>query len=132
RGPAGLRFLVENRLSVVWMVVVGSVGLFVVCMPLHGELSVRRPPARSLTLYYLMIAVGGALGGLLVGVAAPLLLPANFELELSMVAAAVATLAATAGDPETWALIQERPWHGISAVAWGLTLAALLVVGAGK
>lgn len=47
--------------------------LFVVCMLFHGELVRGRPSPRFLSAYYLCIAVGGALGGLFVGVVAPVI-----------------------------------------------------------
>ena len=40
-------------------------GLFVCCMFCHGELAHSKPAPRHLTRYYLMISVGGAVGGLL-------------------------------------------------------------------
>ena len=46
-------------------------GLFICCMVCHGELYRLKPDPRHLTGYYLMIAAGGALGGLFVAVAAP-------------------------------------------------------------
>ena len=45
--------------------------LFLCCMACHGELYRLRPEPRRLTLYYLMIATGGALGGGLVTFVAP-------------------------------------------------------------
>ena len=54
--------------------------LFICCMICHGELCRLKPSARSLTSYYLMIAAGGALGGGLVAIVAPLLF--NFYLEV--------------------------------------------------
>lgn len=54
--------------------------LFALCMLLHGELSRLRPHARYLTRFYLMLSVGGALGGTLVGLVAPRILPAYYEL----------------------------------------------------
>lgn len=54
--------------------------LFVLCMLLHGELSRLRPHTRYLTRFYLMLSVGGALGGTLVGLVAPRILPAYYEL----------------------------------------------------
>jgi hypothetical protein len=53
--------------------------MFVGCMALHGELARLRPAPRQLTGYYLSIAAGGALGGLLVAVGAPLLLSSYSE-----------------------------------------------------
>jgi SAM-dependent methyltransferase len=57
-----------------------SGGLFVVCMFCHGELARARPAPRLLTQYYLMISIGGALGGMFVGVMAPRVFNANWEL----------------------------------------------------
>lgn len=47
--------------------------LFTFCMVCHGELTLLRPNSQSLTVYYLVIAVGGALGGLFSAVIAPCL-----------------------------------------------------------
>ncbi|MFP8879173.1 MAG: fused MFS/spermidine synthase [Myxococcota bacterium] len=44
--------------------------LFASCMVLHGELYRRRPAVQTLTLYYLWVSAGGALGGLFVGIVA--------------------------------------------------------------
>ncbi|MSQ54848.1 MAG: hypothetical protein EXR31_05710 [Betaproteobacteria bacterium] len=67
-------------------------GLFVACMFCHGELYRLRPASRHLTAFYLAISAGGAIGGLVVAVVAPLAFNAHYELGLSLVA--VATLAA--------------------------------------
>ena len=75
-----------------WQIGLFSAGLFVACMFCHGELVAVKPHPRYLTTFYLMISIGGAVGALLVGVVAPLTLPAYFELEISIVAlAAMAT-----------------------------------------
>ena len=55
-------------------------GLFVCCMVCHGELYRLRPEASSLTAFYLMIAAGGAMGGIFVAVAAPALFTDYYEL----------------------------------------------------
>ena len=46
----------------------------------HGELVRLKPAPRYLTRFYLMISLGGAFGSILVGIVAPLVLPAYFEL----------------------------------------------------
>jgi spermidine synthase len=46
------------------------VGLFVICMFFHGELAERKPAPRFLTRFYLMVSLGGALGGIAVGLVA--------------------------------------------------------------
>jgi hypothetical protein len=55
-------------------------GLFVCCMVCHGELYRLKPDPSHLTRFYLMIAAGGALGGVFVAVAAPLLFTDYYEL----------------------------------------------------
>jgi len=67
-------------------------GLFVACMFCHGELVREKPAPRHLTRFYLMISLGGALGSALVGIVAPLVLPAHFELAGGLVAAALLLL----------------------------------------
>jgi len=61
-----------------------SFALFVACMVCHGELFQLRPPAAYLTKYYLFIATGGALGGLLVAVVAPLVFNRYVELQIGI------------------------------------------------
>ena len=64
-------------------------GLFVACMFCHGELYRARPAARHLTAFYLTISAGGAIGGLLVAVVAPLAFNAYYELGLALVSLAL-------------------------------------------
>ena len=65
------------------------IGLFTCCMFFHGELAKMRPPPRYLTLFYLMVALGGALGGMFVGLVAPRIFPNYYELGLGFVLAAI-------------------------------------------
>jgi len=57
-----------------------SVTLFVLFMVCHGELARRRPSPAYLTSFYLMVSVGGALGGLLIAFAAPYFFNALYDL----------------------------------------------------
>ena len=75
-----------------WQIGLFSAGLFVACMFCHGELVALKPRPSHLTTFYLMVSIGGALGALMVGIIAPLTLPAYYELQISIVAlAAMAT-----------------------------------------
>jgi hypothetical protein len=56
----------------VFDVAVSFVGLFIVCLLCHGELVRLKPHPRRLTTFYLLIAAGGAMGGLFVSLIAPL------------------------------------------------------------
>ncbi len=64
-------------------------GLFMFCMFFHGELAKIRPAPRYLTQFYLMISLGGALGGMFVGLVAPRIFPTYYELGLGFVVAAI-------------------------------------------
>ncbi len=65
------------------------IGLFTCCMFFHGELARLRPPPRYLTLFYLMVSLGGALGGMFVGLVAPRIFPSYYELGLGFLLTAV-------------------------------------------
>lgn len=53
--------------------------LLCICMVCHGELYRLRPVPEGLAIYYLLIALGGALGGALVSIAAPTLFTRYWE-----------------------------------------------------
>jgi SAM-dependent methyltransferase len=54
--------------------------MFLCCFVCHGELYRLKPHPRHLTSFYLMIAVGGAVGGVMVAIVAPLVLNSYLEL----------------------------------------------------
>ena len=70
-------------------------GLFVICFFLHGELYARRPGHAQLTRFYLIASAGSATGTLLIGVVAPLMLRANYDLACTLVVVALIALVAT-------------------------------------
>ena len=61
-------------------------GLFICCMVCHGELCRLKPDPCHLTGYYLMIAAGGALGGVLVALVAPRVFNDYYELHCGLFA----------------------------------------------
>jgi len=64
-------------------------GMFLGCLFCHGELYRLRPAPRHLTAFYLTVSAGGALGGLLVAVAAPLAFSGYYELGVGLVVLAL-------------------------------------------
>lgn len=62
-----------------------SAAFFVCCMVCHGEMVRIKPHPRYLTSFYLMLSIGGALGGLFVGLVAPYLFMAYFEFPILLV-----------------------------------------------
>jgi hypothetical protein len=71
-----------------------AAGLFIACMVCHGELAKRKPAAQHLTLFYLMVSLGGALGGAVVALIAPHVFRSYWELPLGMIACAILTVIA--------------------------------------
>ncbi|MGE3961903.1 MAG: spermidine synthase [Dehalococcoidia bacterium] len=101
--------------------------VFAGCMVVHGEAARIRPAPRHLTTYYVAVALGGALGGSFVAVAAPLLFPGGWDLQVGVAAVALLFLIA-----------RQREWRFVRRLdastlrrrgAIGVT-AMLLLVGA--
>jgi hypothetical protein len=61
-----------------------TAGLFIACMFCHGELSRLKPATSQLTSFYLMIALGGALGAIFTGLVAPRVFTGIHEFPLSL------------------------------------------------
>jgi len=121
----GMSFLLSKgqetaKLSI--LIPLFSGGLFVCCMVCHGELAEMKPHPRHLTSYYLMISLGGAVGGIFVGVIAPYGFRGYYELPAGIAACAALSLVVL------WRL---RP-PGSLKRRWrtaGLALAAIYTVG---
>jgi MFS family permease len=86
---------IRTQLPIAVSVPLFLIGLFVICLFLHGELYARRPITTGMTRFYLVAAAGSAAGTLLVGVVAPLVLRANYDLACTLVVVALVALAAT-------------------------------------
>ena len=86
--------LADQRLTfeLTLQIIVFCSGLFLACMFCHGELVRLKPAPAHLTRFYLMVSLGGAAGSALVGIVAPLVLPADFELAGGLVLAALLLL----------------------------------------
>lgn len=82
-------FLVEpnmtiTRMSIQSTLVAFAIALFVCCMVCHGELARLKPHPRHLTGFYVIVSLGGAAGGLFVGLAAPNFFRAYYEFPLGL------------------------------------------------
>jgi len=124
-GIVGMLFL-HVYVSVLLQIAVYSIALFICCMTCHGELARLRPHPKYLTGYYLMIAAGGVLGGVLVGLVAPHVFNLFLELHLGLLACCALVLLAIGVDQRS-VLYGGRPrwaWGmiGISYVMLALTL----------
>ena len=93
------------------LVAIISVSLFVFCMVCHGELVRRKPHVRHLTLFYLMLSIGGATGGVLVGLVAPVVFTSYFELPIGLFACAALTVIVT------WREVRKPVWRAMLILA---------------
>jgi hypothetical protein len=109
--PGGIVGVITIHLSV----------LFVAAMVCHGELAADRPPAPFLTEFYLLMSVGGVLGGLFNSVLAPLVFNSLSEYQLALLALC-ALLPAPPGPPDR---PTRRLVYGLLAVLLALSLPLL-------
>lgn len=106
-----------SEASIVSQITVYFSALFVCCMVCHGELVRLKPSPRHLTSFYLSSSAGGAAGGILVGLIAPLVFHRYIELHLSVMACCLITLAVLYRDRD-WFVYRGRPrWVWICLIA---------------
>jgi hypothetical protein len=74
-------------LGVPLQLLIYSLTLFLAAMVCHGELYRLRPHPAHLTRFYLMVSIGGALGGIFVNLVAPLIFKGFWELPLGVLLA---------------------------------------------
>lgn len=97
--------------------------LFTVAVSLHSRLYSLRPEPNQLTLFYLVMSVGGALGGLFCALIAPLLFDWVYEHPLLLVAAALLIPLPPLVPWGSWLKLNAQ---GHRIVALALSLVALL------
>ena len=125
----GISVDTTGNMPIWWMLVLFGLGLFTCCMVCHGELALLKPDPRYLTHFYLMIAAGGALGGIFVGLVAPRTFVSFYELPLGLVLCPVLVLFALSLDPEIAQWF--RGWRAILPFA-GAAATVLMAVYMGK
>ena len=77
------------------------IGLFIACMFCHGELARLKPVHAYLTTFYLMAALGGALGAVFVALIALHIFSGYYELHVAMGFCAILVLVVNHRDPES-------------------------------
>ena len=103
-------------------------GLFVSCMLCHGELARMKPHPAHLTSFYLMIALGGALGGTFVAIVAPRLFNNYYELPAAAIATALIIATIVHGDYARQAVRIAVYRIGTKAMACAVALISIAAV----
>jgi len=73
-------------------IIVYSSTLFICCMHCHGELVRAKPHPRYLTLFYLAVAAGGAVGGFFVAIVAPAVFVGFWEYHVALAGTCLLTV----------------------------------------
>jgi len=95
-----------------------AAALFICCMVCHGELARLKPHPRYLTKFYVIVSLGGATGGLFVGLVAPNLFRAYYEFPIGLaLSAAIVFVVFTR---ELWPISGYRKRWGTAALAAAL------------
>jgi spermidine synthase len=125
-GAAYGLFYNMGNLNIKWTIPTFAAALFACCMVCHGELARLKPEPRHLTTFYLMVSLGGALGGLFVAVGAPRLFHTFAELPSTLVACCVLTTVVLCAWPGQWKFKALLMITRIAMAAFTIALAAYL------
>lgn len=114
--------LYENNSDVVKRLIPAlCAALFMCCMLCHGELARRKPHPRYLTQYFLMVSVGGAIGGLFVALIAPRIFHTYLEMPIAAAACGFLIVFVLWNDV-TWQPMLTRTAMVAAAVAFAVYL----------
>lgn len=121
-GLAGYALFQGHHLLLWQQLMIYPATMFVCCMVCHGELVRSKPAPSYSTLFYLTVSAGGALGGILVAIIAPLAFREFWEYQIGLVATVALALLAV--------LVYWDPKKHAPRWAWaagGVTVMALVV-----
>ena len=117
----------DEEVDLYLQIFIYSATVFTCCIVCHGELYRLRPKEDQLTLYYLMLSLGGALGGVFVNIVAPRLFLGYWEFHGSLVATVLLLGFCVLRDPRVVRPRWIRPTFGTGLAAGTLTLVYFLV-----
>lgn len=106
------------------MALVNLLLLFIIAVALHNEMYRRRPSPRHLTLFYLMMSVGGVIGGIFCAIVAPLLFDWVYEHPLLVIAGAALVPQWRLG---LWRSVVRGPASNIARAQTGVGVTILLL-----
>ena len=114
----GCMVLCNSYTGIVRQIVVFSALLFSICMVCHGELYRLRPDSKHLTAFYLMVSVGGAVGGIFAAIIAPHIFRGYWEFQLAIGSSVVLLFMVLLREPGSW--VHRR----VPLISLGLLVAA--------
>ena len=123
--PAGIAMFVGDMLALPISAAILLLALFAISTAIHYRLYRLRPDPSQLTVFYLAVAFGGALGGFFCAILAPLIFDWTYEYPLLVLAAAVTIL------PGYSPIVPDRWWRHRRAAPLIFGLSAAIVIAAG-
>ena len=118
-------FQLAHAAQPVWLILfIHLLAFFLAAMACHGELARERPAAANLTDFYLMMSIGGVLGGLFTALLAPMIFSRAFEYPIAAVLACWVVMRKRRNGGEGDAVRAER-FFGVSAGLCGILDVAL-------
>jgi signal transduction histidine kinase len=93
--------------------------IFAGCMVCHGELARLKPHRRDLTVFYLMVSAGGALGGIFSVVVAPLLFRSFWDFRFALWSCVVLMAISLVRDRTSW-IYRRTPTTAIAILVLSL------------
>jgi hypothetical protein len=81
--------MLQTKLPLAALVILYSILLFSVAMVCHGELAASRPSVKRLTEFYLLMSLGGVLGGIFNSIVAPVVFHSVLEFPIILICAAL-------------------------------------------
>jgi hypothetical protein len=103
--------------SILLQIAAHSFVLFACCMVCHGELARSKPDSGHLTSFYLMVALGGALGGVLVALVFPHIFRGFWEYQLGLWLCTLLLFVVLARDKSSWPYCSRWGLPGIAVAA---------------
>ena len=115
-------------LVLAWMGIAGNIplgirigaslfALFTACLNCHGELHRSSPPEGAVTPFYLCIAIGGALGGILVAIVSPAVFTDFWELPILLLGAGLVVAAGMFRD-RIARRVRAWEWVAVALALW--------------
>jgi hypothetical protein len=103
--------------SIAIQIAAHSFVLFACCMVCHGELARSKPSSRHLTSFYLMVALGGAMGGVLVALVFPHIFQGFWEYQFGLWVSALLLFVVLARDKSSWLYCSRWGLPGLAVAA---------------
>lgn len=108
-------FIEDYHESIYWQAALYMAILFCTCMLCHGEIVKSKPAARYLTRFYLMVSLGGALGGIFVGLICPIIFTKQVEIHIGIVGTFVVGWVALLNASKNTTMGRKELWQWSSA-----------------